>query len=315
MLFSVIIPVYNGEKFIDEAIRSVLEQTETDWELVVMNDGSADNTAAHLDAYRNDPRIRVLSQTNQGVSAARNNGIKAARGEYYAFLDADDIWFKNHLAAMRTLIEKYPEAGLYATFAKIELKNGKSVDSCTYFENKGADVFLDDFFEEYVRDKNVKMFALTTTCISRGAFQKAGGFPVGCAMGEDLELTLRAAAYYPVALSAACTAVYRAVNSTASKDRAFDPEWKFFDTVQALYDDEEIPAKKRENLKKLMAWFTMRRCRHYLVGGQRQKARRAFAETDKAAVSRRDLLVNRILLLLPSGLVARIFAIRWRGKA
>ena len=61
--------------------------------------------------------------------------------------------------------------------------------------------------------------------------------------------------------------------------------------------------------------FTMRRCRHYLVGGQRQKARRAFAETDKAAVSRRDLLVNRILLLLPSGLVARIFAIRWRGKA
>ena len=314
-MFSIIMPVYNGERFIDAAIKSVFSQTETDWELIVVDDGSSDGTPDLLKKYDSSDKVRIITQKNQGAAAARNRGASEAKGTHFAFLDADDVWNDNHLSVIKELILKYPSAGLYATFAKIELKNGNIVSECAYFNGRETDVCLDDFFEEYNRDRSVKLFQMSTTCILREAFWKAGGFPDGCAMGEDLELSLRVAAYYPTALSAKCTAVYKAVNSTASKDRSFDAEWRFFDTVKALYADEEIPSGKRKNLERTMAWFTMRRCRHYIIDGQKRKAWRAFFETDRTAVANRDLAVNLLLLILPCSLARRIFAVRWRGKA
>lgn len=314
-MFSVIIPVYNGEKFIDNAINTVFAQSYSDWELIVINDGSKDATASVLEKYADHPQITIIAQENGGVSAARNNGIAHAKGEYIVFLDADDVWEPIHLETMANLIEKYPAAGLYGTFTRTELVNGEIISECNYFKDKAEDIFLDDFLAEYHKDKSAKMFTVITTCISAQAMKKVGGFPVGCAIGEDLELSLRIAAYYPVVLSKKITATYKKENSVATKDKSFDANWKFFDTVKELYTDEEISPSKKENLRKVMGWFTMRRCRHYIIDGQKKNAWQAFKDTPKDSVSAKDRMINLVLLIMPAALVRKIFIARWRGKA
>ena len=314
MLFSIILPVYNGAHVVWEAVESVLAQTEPNWELIVIDDGSADNTLEVLQSYAGNEKIHIISQPNCGVSAARNAGAKRATGEYIAFLDADDVWYPDHLAVMRDLIKKYPTAGLYGTFTKTELQNGGELVNCQFLRQE-QDVLLEDFFLVYYNDKSAKLFTIITTCIAAGAFAKAGGFPEGCTIGEDLELSLRVAAYFPVALSGRCTAVYRKQNSTATKEASFDPDWGFFDRVETLYHDTAIPETKRENLRKLMQWFSMRRFRHYLIAGKRKKAWRVYRRTDKRWIGLKDRFINMGLLLLPAGAVRYIFLCRWKGKA
>ncbi|MBR3430978.1 MAG: glycosyltransferase family 2 protein [Clostridia bacterium] len=90
-LVSIITPCYNGEKYIGETIDSVLSQTYTDWEMIIIDDGSKDNSAEVIKQYT-DPRIKYFRQENAGSAAARNNGLRRAEGQYIALLDADDLW-------------------------------------------------------------------------------------------------------------------------------------------------------------------------------------------------------------------------------
>ncbi len=308
-------PVYNGAKFLDNAIASVLNQREKDWELIIVNDGSVDNTGKVLEKYKDHPKIRIMTQSNLGVSAARNNGITASTGSYIAFLDADDVWHENHLEVMRDLTERYPDAGLYGSFTRTMLVNGRTISECSFFKDRSETVYLDNFFEEYYKNKSVKMFTVITTCISRTAFDKTGGFTVGCRIGEDLELSLRIAAYFPVVLTSRITATYIKGNSTATKANSFDPDWSFFDSVSELYEDKDIPESKKENIKKVMEWFTMRRCRHYIIEGRKKEAAKYFREIGSDPKLKKDKLITFLLLHMPSSAVKKIFEIRWRGKA
>lgn len=314
-MFSVIIPVYNGAKFIDKAIESVFSQTNSDWELIVVNDGSKDDTMSVLQKYEDNDKILIINQENSGVSVARNTGVEASKGEYIAFLDADDVWHNNHLEVMAKLIENYPTAGLYGTFTRTELVNGDVMEKAEFFEGKEDTLFLEDFFAEYHKDKGTKMFTVITTCVSREAFVKSGGFPKGCKIGEDLELSLVVAAYYPVVLSSQGTATYIKENSEATKTQSFDPDWGFFERVKTLYADETIPKEKRENIKKVMEWFSMRRCRHYIIDGERKKAYEVYKSINKREISKKDLVINTVLMVMPTALVRKIFYSRWRGKA
>ena len=104
-MVSIIMPAYNAEKYIEEAIESILTQSYTDWELIIVDDGSADGTSDICDHFaQKDPRIRVIHQDNKGVSAARNAGLMRAKGEYIAFADADDILPPNSLKVRVDLI-------------------------------------------------------------------------------------------------------------------------------------------------------------------------------------------------------------------
>ena len=314
-MFSVILPTYNSAKFLKQAIDSVLAQQEKDWELIVVDDGSTDETGQVLEEYRPFPRVRVIKQNNQGAAAARNRGIQASGGEYIAFLDADDLWRENHLTVMRELIGRYPDAGLYGSFTQTELVNGKTITTCPYFQNHPETVYLEDFFDEYRKDKSVKMFTVITTCVSRAAAEKAGGFPAGCKIGEDLEFSLRVAAYFPVVLTSRITATYRKKNSQATKRESFDPDWSFFQGVKALYDEASISPDKKAHIKEVMEWFSIRRCRHYLIGGERAKAWAHLADMGKNPALKKDRWLTYLLLALPTPLVRRLFEVRWRGKA
>lgn len=314
-MFSVILPTYNGARFLPQAIESVLRQREGDWELIVVDDGSTDGTQAVLKPYRDHPQVRVISQENQGAAAARNRGMQEARGSYFAFLDADDLWFENHLEVMGELIRRYPQAGLYGSFTSVQLANGKTAGVCPYFQNRPGPVLLEDFFQEYERDKSAKVFTVITTCVSRRAWERAGGFPTGCRIGEDLEFSLRVAAYFPVALTGKATAVYRKPLSQATRQESFDPDWGFFQGVEELYRDPDIPAGKKEHLKEVMEWFSMRRCRHYIIRGEKSAARAHLADMGRRKALAKDRALTRLLLLMPTALVRALFRWRWRGKS
>lgn len=113
-LFSVVIPAYNAEKYIGLTLRGVFAQTIDDFEIVVVNDGSTDNTAELLGAVR-DSRLRVIHRENGGECVARNHGLREARGKYIAFLDSDDVWQPNHLEQALAFMEAHPEVSWFSS--------------------------------------------------------------------------------------------------------------------------------------------------------------------------------------------------------
>lgn len=127
---SVIMPSYNARDYIDDAIRSVLAQTVTDWELFVIDDGSGDGTYERAVALAgDDPRIRVLkNEQNMGVSATRNRGISLSRGRYIALLDCDDIWYPEKLERQLARMEETGAAFCYCAYAIVGA-DGKTVRS------------------------------------------------------------------------------------------------------------------------------------------------------------------------------------------
>jgi glycosyltransferase involved in cell wall biosynthesis len=111
LLVSVIVPAYNAARYLRESIPSVLAQTWQDFELIVVNDGSTDATVALVEAFT-DPRIRLVSQANRGLAGARNGGIRAARGDFIALLDADDLWHPEKLARHVHHLQSHPDVGV-----------------------------------------------------------------------------------------------------------------------------------------------------------------------------------------------------------
>lgn len=125
VVVSIIMPAYNAEKFINEAVDSVLSQTYKDWELIIINDASSDNTGEIVDKY-DDNRIRVFHLSkNSGVSFSRNYGISQAVGKYIAFLDSDDVWKKNKLEEQVRIVRKNDNIGLVFTGSGFIDENSK----------------------------------------------------------------------------------------------------------------------------------------------------------------------------------------------
>ena len=123
-LVSIITPLYNGERFVGQTIESVLAQTYTDWEMIIINDGSKDNSLAVAESYAaKDPRIKVFSQPNGGSAAARNNGIRRAAGRYLALLDADDLWEPAFLEMQFALMHEKKCQLVYGAHKRIDENN------------------------------------------------------------------------------------------------------------------------------------------------------------------------------------------------
>lgn len=194
MKFSVIIPLYNKAPYVKKALETVCAQTYRDYEIIVINDGSTDNSAIIAGDYLNGAEgisYKILSQPNAGVSAARNNGVATSSGNYIAFLDADDWWEPTYLEKMAKLIEDYPEAGLYA--------------SNYYYYKDGVNIIKVDIPTGYFNypKEYFKNFAMPVTSISvvisHKVYDEMGGFPVGIKLGEDFLLWAKIALHYPVA--------------------------------------------------------------------------------------------------------------------
>ena len=314
-MFSVIMPVYNRADLVGRAIKSVIAQSRSDWEIILVDDGSSDDIKKALDEFSQDNRITIIHQENRGVSAARNRAVKMAKGRHLCFLDADDLWYENHLQTMHELIKEYPDAGFFGTCADILLPGGKIKTSTDYFNEKKDILYTDNFFKAYNEDKRAKMFQMSTSCIPAGVIERLGGFKEGCRMGEDLELSLRIAAYYPYVLTKKTTALYNRMESTASKDGAFDVDWFFFKSYKKILEDERVSGENKAGLEELMHWFEMRRCRHLLLESRRKEAFLSYKKLMHIKELKKERFINLILLFMPVKIIRFIFKRRWRKQA
>lgn len=209
---SIIMPCYNVAAHLPRSVGSVLSQTFSDWELIAVDDGSGDGTLAWLQS-RTDPRLRVHSQPNQGVSAARNTGLKVARGRFIAFLDADDAWVPDFLGKMLAALDANPEAGMaYCGWQNIGLPGPR------------GQPFVPPDYE--TPDKTETLLAgcrwpVHAALARRQLVVNAGGFDTRLKNAEDFALWLEVAGDAPIVRVPEVLALYHFHGGVqASNDRA-----------------------------------------------------------------------------------------------
>ena len=237
--FSIVIPVYNKEIFVAKTVKSVLNQTFADFEIIIVNDGSTDQSEAKISEIE-DSRIQYYSKKNEGVAGARNFGIEKATADYICFLDADDYWFPNFLETMHHFISKLPEQKVFATAIEIETKN-KTI-SAHYSIPKTSDFEIVNFF-----DASQKKCVLWTSsiCIHKSVFDKVGTFDTKIKHGEDTELWIRIGLQFPIVFIRKILARYVYDNESISRNSNY-----FFE----LYTFEKYALEEKKNpaLKKYM---------------------------------------------------------------
>ena len=188
-LVSVIIPTYNRGWIIKEAIDSILAQDYTEFELIVVDDGSTDHTSDVLDSYGND--IKVLFQKNKGVSAARNRGIAEASGKFIAFLDSDDLWLPQKLTVQIEFFNQTPDALICQT-EEVWIRNGLRVNPKKRHKKPSGMIFNPSL--------ELCLVSPSAVMIRRSLFGRVGKFDETLPACEDYDLWLRISCRFPVHL-------------------------------------------------------------------------------------------------------------------
>lgn len=195
MMFSIIIPLYNKAAYIGETLNSVLSQKYCDYEVIVVNDSSTDNSLEVASSFQ-DERIHIYTKENEGVSAARNYGIMRAKYDYIAFLDADDMLEPDYLVCQKKLIDMFPNAGIYAT-ALYSIINEKKVYR-NILDINHEYFLVDDYFKRSLLN-GVTICSASSVCLNRNVIKQIPMFRVGIKRGEDLDVWLRLALSYEIA--------------------------------------------------------------------------------------------------------------------
>lgn len=189
MTVSVVIPVHNGERYLAKAVESVLAQTHRDLELLIVDDGSTDATAAIIRRYAaRDRRVRVLTQENRGVAAAGNRGLEEASAEWVARLDADDVFLPGKLERQIAFLARYPEARIVGTLACFINHAGKALG---IVGTEGP--FTPAEYDRLVREDGPIYFVNSSTLMHRETVLAVGGYREAFAPAEDVDLWIRMA--------------------------------------------------------------------------------------------------------------------------
>lgn len=201
-LVSIIMPNYNNRKYIAEAMESVLNQTYTNWELIVIDDGSMDNSVEIIQAYAaKDERIRLLvNATNKGVSASRNEGLKNSNGAFICFLDSDDVFLPNKLSDQVECLQQNSAAGLVYSDQLVSDDKLNIIDKSEYFMPS-----LD--LKEFMSIRN--LFSTLTVMLRRKLMEQVGYFDSALSGGEDWDYWIRCSEKTPFIHLKINTAIYR----------------------------------------------------------------------------------------------------------
>jgi len=310
--WSVVIPLYNMAATIGRAISSVRAQSETDWELIIVDDGSSDDSAAIVLSFT-DRRISLVQQVNAGESAARNRGAECARASLITFLDADDRWAAGHLENLQRLVDDFPDAVMYATAYQLVYESGEG-RRVRLRDGTPSRWIMSDYFAESV-DYEVPICA-SGVAVTKPALEEVGGFPVGIHAGEDLMTWSRLACLGAVAYSTEPTTfVYpppvAAHSRRAALRRPHRPD--HVDLALARLADDH-PARAH-SIARYRAWWHRLCALTFAELGER---RESFSEILRAIKldrpTRRDVMVV-VLSLLPGAARTHLLArIRLRGR-
>ncbi len=185
---SVIIPTYNRAHTLERALGSVLNQTFTDWQLIIVDDGSTDNTQELIQSI-SDPRIETIFTENRGVSYARNKGIERSTSPWLAFLDSDDEWLSHKLSVQVELAENNPELQIIHG-DEIWIRHGVRVNPMNKHQKRGGDIFRDAI--------QLCCISPSTVMLKKTLIEQFGLFREDYPVCEDYDLWLKITAHYPV---------------------------------------------------------------------------------------------------------------------
>jgi GT2 family glycosyltransferase len=246
--FSVVIPLYNKEQHILRTLKSIQEQRYAAAEIIVVDDGSSDNGAMLVEQL-NWPNLTLIRQKNQGVSAARNTGVASATHSFVAFLDADDEWLPLYLAEMAALINRFPQAGLYASRYQIVASDAHYVDADIYLPKVNPNgMLLHNYF--HIASQGNLPFMTSSTTVRREIFENIGGFPEGESMGEDQTLFCNMALKSTIAYSPNIHLLYHCdAQNQATQHHIPGSECAFSQRIHILAEQAQYADLKQDMLR------------------------------------------------------------------
>lgn len=257
-MFSVIIPLYNKAPYVAKAIESVLGQTYRDFEVIVIDDGSTDQSLEVAKTFENKS-ITIVSQPNSGVSTARNNGVKLAKYPYICFLDADDWWHPTFLEEMKRLITDFSDAGIYGSGYYI-VKNGQE-RIAPIGVPQGFERGIIDYCEVYAKILCMPLTSISVA-IPKHIFDEEEGFKSKLKFGEDFDLWIRIALKHKVILVNKPLAYYNQDvdinNRGVAVHKIYSPENHFIFNLDYLYDNEKNNHRLKILLDKLRVYILLK---------------------------------------------------------
>lgn len=283
--FSILIPLYNKASYIEKTLKSVLKQTFSDYEIIVINDGSTDESVSKVLEFK-DSRIQLYNQKNQGAAVARNLGIEKAKYDYIAFLDADDLWMENHLETLKILIQDFPNAGIFASRYQLIFKEGKV--TVPKFKGIATDFYgiVPDYFDASLN------YAVTTSSsivVPKSVFEEIGIFKPNITSGEDVDMWIRIATKYTVAISNKITASYNHyIQNSLSKISILEHKIKNF-------NDYKLEELANSSLKKYLDLYRMEYALQYKIAGSKAISKQLYDDIDKKNIK----LKSKILFHFP----------------
>jgi Glycosyl transferase family 2 len=303
---TVAVSLFNKAAHIGAALDSVLRQSVSDFDIVVVDDGSTDEGP---DIVRRlvDPRITLHRQANGGVSAARNVALKLARGEFVAFLDADDLWRPRHLEHLLALQERWPDAALYGNaFVAVENSGVKIVDKAVHYQR------LDDYFARWV--KGPEPFYTSSSMAHRSTALDIGGFPEGFSRGEDLTFFVRMALAGAVAVSdyVGCLYLRRAGGLTSTP--LLEDDICTTTILRLLAEPSRISAATRASLLEFVNKIAVANALDCVKAGYTAEALRFLEASAGTRAQRRRWWQARLLASCPEPVRALAFSMRDLGR-
>lgn len=256
MRFSVIIPLYNKAPYVAKAIGSVLAQTFTDYELVIMDDGSKDDSfEIAKEAINGQGHCHLFHQQNAGVSMARNNAVALSQGEYLCFLDADDWWNPMFLEEMSKLIDAFPEAGIYGTSYTIVNESKHKTRVASIGVEQGFEKGYINYCQVYAKTMYMPLTSISVA-IPRIVFDEMGGFPQGIKLGEDFLLWIRVALKHKVAFLNKPLAYYNQDVDVANRGvgHLYKPEEHMLWNVAFLEEEEKTNVDYKQLIDNLRTY-------------------------------------------------------------
>lgn len=301
-MISIIIPLYNKEKQIAATLQSVFNQTFQDFEVIIVNDGSTDSSVAIVESF-GDSRLRLINQQNSGVSAARNRGVDEAKGEFIAFLDADDEWKPEYLETQMSLVGKYPQCDVFATNYEFIDETGKVTSTIIRkLPFQGETGIMTNYFE--VASCSHPPLWTSAIIVRRDAILAIGGFPVGIKSGEDLLTWARLACRYKIAYSRsikACFIFDETIFTEDQRNRAVSISDEVGKELKALSHQYKLPGMRQY----IALWYKMRG-RIYLNKGNRSKAIKEIGMSMCYNINAK-ILCFLAMCILPNKLIHKLF--------
>ena len=290
--FTVIIPLYNKENFVENTLKSIVNQTFSDYEVLIVDDCSTDASLNKVKPYLSD-KIRIISHTkNSGLSASRNTGIRNAKAQYVTFLDADDTWKPTLLESFYNMTQQFSEEVIFATNYVEVYPNGDIIlpKNSTFDLKPNASLLIKDFFK---RNKQQGFFIHSGICLDKKVYDEVGYYDETINFAEDLDFNIRAFNKYSLVYN-----TNRLVNYTMYSENQLTNTSILGKTIPN-YDQYETLATNNPDLKSYLDFERYVIAKHLKIDGDKTKYREIVDKINPKNLN----LKQRLLLKLPVGIL------------